>query len=293
MSKKETLRKLGVVRAGTASGTYTNAKDRPTELQMDGVFDAEKDLVRSDESTKDTGKPANQNKSGDNGTSPLAIIGFVLALIIFVPFLPIAALIVSILGLRQAKKRQQKGSGLAIAGIVISIIVGLLHTLILIGIIAGSNNVTLVTYRDPTSGFSVKHPDDWSVQPEQVEGAKGVIIKKEYKETGKVYGQIEVVYIAPPANGYNQDVLKAIADKLKQDVKNPTVQYEGRTTKNGLETATVVMTYDGENGRIKQKTTVILKKDNGIYTVVTQTPEENWEKYQDSFDEIHNTFIPG
>lgn len=39
------LRRLGIYRSGSCSGTYTSGKDRPTELQMDGVFDAKKDLV--------------------------------------------------------------------------------------------------------------------------------------------------------------------------------------------------------------------------------------------------------
>jgi hypothetical protein len=43
------LRKLGILRYGTCAGTYTSGKDRPTELLMDGVFDAKKDLIhRSD-----------------------------------------------------------------------------------------------------------------------------------------------------------------------------------------------------------------------------------------------------
>jgi hypothetical protein len=39
------LRKLGILRYGAKSGTYTGMKDRPTEFMMDGVFNAEKDLV--------------------------------------------------------------------------------------------------------------------------------------------------------------------------------------------------------------------------------------------------------
>lgn len=45
MKLKELLAKTGVFRSGATSGVYTNAKERPTELQMDGVFNAEKDLV--------------------------------------------------------------------------------------------------------------------------------------------------------------------------------------------------------------------------------------------------------
>jgi hypothetical protein len=45
------LRKLGVVRRGATAGTYTDAKRRPTELQMDGVLDAERDLVTTVDGT--------------------------------------------------------------------------------------------------------------------------------------------------------------------------------------------------------------------------------------------------
>jgi len=41
------LRKLGILRFGAETATYTNAADRPTSLQMDGVFDSHKDLVTS------------------------------------------------------------------------------------------------------------------------------------------------------------------------------------------------------------------------------------------------------
>lgn len=44
----DTLRKLGILRYGTAAGTYTSAKDAPTELMLDDVFDARKDLVGGD-----------------------------------------------------------------------------------------------------------------------------------------------------------------------------------------------------------------------------------------------------
>ena len=110
--------------------------------------------------------------------------------------------------------------------------------------------------------------------------------------TGKVYGQEEVVYIPPPTNGYSSDVLNAIADSAKTDNQNTNIVYQTRDTKNGLDTITQIYTYDGENGKLKAKRTIILNKDNSVYVVITQTPEENWDKYQDSFDEIHNTFQP-
>jgi len=49
MTLLDILRKLGILRYGAAAGTYTNAADRPTSLQMDGVFDPEKDLVHRED----------------------------------------------------------------------------------------------------------------------------------------------------------------------------------------------------------------------------------------------------
>ena len=45
-------RKLGIWRFGSVSGTYTNAKDRPTGLMMDDVYDDKKDLVTKDDVKK-------------------------------------------------------------------------------------------------------------------------------------------------------------------------------------------------------------------------------------------------
>lgn len=43
------LRKLGILRFGKTAATYTNAVDRPTELQMDDVYDAKKDLINKED----------------------------------------------------------------------------------------------------------------------------------------------------------------------------------------------------------------------------------------------------
>jgi hypothetical protein len=45
----DVLRKLGILRYGTKTGTYTSMKDRPAELYMAGVFNAEKDLVNQED----------------------------------------------------------------------------------------------------------------------------------------------------------------------------------------------------------------------------------------------------
>ena len=39
------LRKLGILRYGIKSYTYTSGKDMPAEALMDDVYDAKKDLV--------------------------------------------------------------------------------------------------------------------------------------------------------------------------------------------------------------------------------------------------------
>lgn len=46
MKLLDLLRKLGILRFGSEGGVYTNAAERPTSLQMDGVFDSKKDLVK-------------------------------------------------------------------------------------------------------------------------------------------------------------------------------------------------------------------------------------------------------
>ena len=219
----------------------------------------------------------------------LALIGFISAF-----FIPIVGLICSIIGLSQVSKSKQRGKGLAISGIVVSVLVALAQLLTLVIIIAAvnSNSVTLTSYRDSSVGYTVKYPEGWTISPQNVEGAKGVMIKKDYKNTGKSNGQVEVGYFAPPANGYSKDILDAIASGIKQSNQGTTVIYENRTTTNGLDTLTLVTTYNGETGKVKAKTTVIKKADNSVFVVATQAPQENWGKYQDSFDEIHNTFNP-
>jgi hypothetical protein len=45
MQVLDLLRKLGIIRFGAKSATYTSAKDRPYEFMDNSVFNAEKDLV--------------------------------------------------------------------------------------------------------------------------------------------------------------------------------------------------------------------------------------------------------
>jgi hypothetical protein len=41
------LRKLGIFRSGSVKSNYRNAKERPIELQEQGVFNSKKDLIKS------------------------------------------------------------------------------------------------------------------------------------------------------------------------------------------------------------------------------------------------------
>ncbi len=45
MKIAEVLQKLGIRRYGVKAGTYTGMKDRPAEFCMEGVLDADKDLI--------------------------------------------------------------------------------------------------------------------------------------------------------------------------------------------------------------------------------------------------------
>jgi hypothetical protein len=45
----DVLRKLGIWRYGTKAATYTSMRDKPAELFMDGVFNADKDLVNRED----------------------------------------------------------------------------------------------------------------------------------------------------------------------------------------------------------------------------------------------------
>jgi hypothetical protein len=49
MKVLDVLRKLGILRYGTKTATYTGMKDRPAEFFMDGVFNADKDLINRED----------------------------------------------------------------------------------------------------------------------------------------------------------------------------------------------------------------------------------------------------
>lgn len=52
MKLLDLLAKLGILRYGAKAAVYKSAKDRPAELMMDGVFNAERDLVNSPKPAK-------------------------------------------------------------------------------------------------------------------------------------------------------------------------------------------------------------------------------------------------
>lgn len=52
MCFKNAFRKLGIFRSGKKRATYTNARERPIELQEEGVFDAKKDLITKEDFKK-------------------------------------------------------------------------------------------------------------------------------------------------------------------------------------------------------------------------------------------------
>ena len=49
MKVLDVLRKLGILRYGTKAATYTSMRDKPAELFMDDVFNADKDLVNRED----------------------------------------------------------------------------------------------------------------------------------------------------------------------------------------------------------------------------------------------------
>jgi hypothetical protein len=49
MKSLDILGKLGILRYGTTAAVYKSGRDRPAELMMDDVFDAERDLVRAED----------------------------------------------------------------------------------------------------------------------------------------------------------------------------------------------------------------------------------------------------
>lgn len=73
----DTLRKLGILRFGANTGVYHNAKDRPLELQSEGIYNAEKDTVDKDDLKKVVAalKPASPAKISNKFFIASVIVG--------------------------------------------------------------------------------------------------------------------------------------------------------------------------------------------------------------------------
>jgi hypothetical protein len=70
MKLLDVLRKLGVFRSGSFSGTYKSGKDMPSEMLMDDVYDSKKDLVGKKDIEKVKSKIASKKGAkGDNNNS--------------------------------------------------------------------------------------------------------------------------------------------------------------------------------------------------------------------------------
>lgn len=223
-------------------------------------------------------------------TNTLSVLGLISAFIV-----PLAGLIMSIVGLSQTKKRNEKGKGLAIAGIITSILNGILQFILLVALVVvlANSSIKLESFTNSNPNYTIKYVKGWTREAENTDGVSGYIFKDELKNnTGKVYGQQEIIYVPAPANGYSSDVLNVIRDSIKSKYSGATVQYESRETFKGRDALRLIVVYNGENGKIKAKITIIKNPDNSVYTLVTQSPEENYSKYSNAFDEIHNTFQP-
>jgi uncharacterized membrane protein len=82
MKIMDLLRKLGIVRYGTKSATYTSAKDMPAEFLMEDVYNAEKDLT-----TKEDLKAATAALKQGGGRKALYWISLVIGVLWLILFL--------------------------------------------------------------------------------------------------------------------------------------------------------------------------------------------------------------
>jgi hypothetical protein len=70
MKLLDVLRKLGVFRSGSFSGTYKSGKDMPSEMLMDDVYDSKKDLVnKKDIENVKSKMTSKKGAEGDNKNS--------------------------------------------------------------------------------------------------------------------------------------------------------------------------------------------------------------------------------
>lgn len=62
----------------------------------------------------------NRMYTNEKKLNTMAVVGFISSLVFFIPFSDLAGLIISIIGLRDAARKDEGGKGMAIAGIIIS-----------------------------------------------------------------------------------------------------------------------------------------------------------------------------
>ncbi len=224
-------------------------------------------------------------------TNTISVVGLISAF-----FLPLIGLICSTIGVFQTSKHQEKGKGLAIAGIIISILNGIFQivmAIIIIAAVIANQTLALDTYTNANPSYAIKYPKGWVKETKNQDTIQGYVFKDELNDnTDKVKGQTEIAYVPAPAGGYNQDILNALRDGFKQEFNGSVVEYESRDTYYGLEGLRFIITYNGENGKIKAKITLVQNSDKSVYIIATQAPVENYDKYSDAFDEIHATFQP-
>lgn len=122
--------------------------------------------------TKDQPQPtinqevsSSTNKVAPDKTNTLSIVGFILAF-----FIPLVGLILSIVSLPQISKKKEGGKGLAIAGIVISVILLPFHLLFFIVFLIALTNpnykASTNTQKQETQDVSNKATSDTEVQKE-------------------------------------------------------------------------------------------------------------------------------
>lgn len=233
---------------------------------------------------------SNQQVNATTKTNVLSIIGLISAFLV-----PLVGLILSVIGLVQTKMRNEKGKGLAIAGIVVSLLIGLLQFIVLVVVVVAlaNSSIKLDSFTNASPTYTVKYPSGWTREVENTSNVNGYVFKDKVEDnSGNVYGQEEIVYVPAPPNGYTADVINAIKDSIKSKYSGTVVSYESRDTINGRDGLRMTITYNGEKGKVKAKITILKNPDGSVYTLVTQSPEQNYQKYSDAFDEIHNTFQP-
>ena len=156
---------------------------------------------------------------------------------------------------------------------------------------AVNSTPTLVPYTNKELGYSVKYPKEWQVVDESDKSIKGILFKDEVDGTGKVRGQVEVIYTAPPPNGYNTDILTEIKNTVVANNK-VTITSESRQDVKGTKALRFKGFYSTSNGKIYIQGIIMLNKNNSTYSIVAQTPEENVNRLQSTFNSIEDSFNP-